>query len=428
MGPITIRTRHHALLLPVLGALLLLALTPAGANAGWLYQETQMYNSINDLSFPTTSTGFAVGASNEIYRTDNQGSTWATQTTDISDYSSLYSVDFVNAQTGWAVGGSGNILRTIDGGQTWTHQTSDEVALLSSVSFPNALDGWIVAGGAGNVVLRTTNGGVKWDSIEIPAPAKGLWAGCFTSNLFGCVGGTDGQIYRTANGGTSWQLCSTGTTADIDDIWFLDSAYGWACGAGGTILRTTNGGVTWHKQASGVKTSVAAIRFIDRSRGRAVGSSGTILTTTDGGAHWIKRYTGTDWAFDAVAPIDADHAVVGGAYGIVYRQTPQLKTGMYRWPTASSVTYKRKKGTAKFTLWARVNVGPYYAPLVPVKLQVSKNGKSWDTVSTRTTNSDGWASKTLTVRTKRTRYYRWVVPETRDYKSRTTTRQKVVVK
>ncbi len=160
-----------------------------------------MYNSITDLSFPTTRTGFAVGASNEIYRTDNQGSTWTTQTTDISDYSSLYSVDFVTAQTGWAVGGSGAILHTDDGGQNWTHQTSDEVALLSSVSFPNALDGGSSRVAPEMTYCKTTNGGEKWDSIEIPCrPANGLWAGCFTSNHIGWVVGTKAEIYRTLTG------------------------------------------------------------------------------------------------------------------------------------------------------------------------------------------------------------------------------------
>ncbi len=98
------------------------------------------------------------------------------------------------------------------------------------------------------------------------------------------------------------------------------------------------------------------------------------MTTRDGGAHWTKRYTGTTGASARSAPMMRT-MLSRRSYGMRLSADSELKTGMYRWPTASSVTFKRKKGIAKFTLWARVNVGPYYAPLVPVKLQESKNGK-----------------------------------------------------
>jgi hypothetical protein len=125
---------------------------------------------------------------------------------------------------------------------------------------------------------------------------------------------------------------------------------------------------------------------------------------------------------------DAAHAVAMGSYGLIYLETPRLKTKMYHWPLAAKVTYKRSKGVAKFTLWGRVTVGKYYAPLVPVSLQESTNGKKWKTIGKYTTNADAWVSRTFKVKAKRTRYYRWTVAGTTDYASCTASKQKVTVK
>jgi photosystem II stability/assembly factor-like uncharacterized protein len=403
-------------------------LAAAEAHAGWQYQDSQLYNSVLGVAFPTASTGWVVGAGQHIYRTTDGGSTWTTQTTDLSPYSGLYSVAFVSANTGWAVGGSGAILHTDDAGQNWTRQSSPEVAILSSVSFPTARDGWIVAGGAGNMTLRTTDGGEHWTEVPLPDTASGMWTGHFISASTGWVIGSKGRIYRTQNAGSNWTQLNAQTTADLGSVWFVDGSNGWICGASGLMLRTSNSGMTWSRQNTGVSAGLNAVRFIDTTHGWAVGNSGTIITTSDGGAHWTKHYTGTTSGFNAIGVPDAAHACAAGSYGLLYLQTPKLKTTMYRWPVSSSLSFKRKKGVARFTLWGRVAVGKYYAPLVHVHLQESTTGRKWRTVASRTSDSQGWANKTFAVKSKRTRYYRWSVPGTVDYSGASTGKQKVVVK
>jgi hypothetical protein len=107
----------------------------------------------------------------------------------------------------------------------------------------------------------------------------------------------------------------------------------------------------------------------------------------------------------------------------------QTAPSLSRSPSKSKVTYKRKKGVAKFTLsctardWANFNV-----PGLTVYLQSSSNGKKWKRLVTRHTNGSGLASKAFKSKKKGTTYYRWYVPATSAYSSVATGKQKVVVK
>jgi 5-hydroxyisourate hydrolase-like protein (transthyretin family) len=99
-----------------------------------------------------------------------------------------------------------------------------------------------------------------------------------------------------------------------------------------------------------------------------------------------------------------------------------------RTPKASSLTYKRKRGVARFTLSAKLSDVRGVVTGTYVKLQKSTNGKTWRTVSTLKTNSSGKVSKAFSVRKKSTTYYRWYsVATAYDYAVKTG-KQKVVVK
>ena len=87
------------------------------------------------------------------------------------------------------------------------------------------------------------------------------------------------------------------------------------------------------------------------------------------------------------------------------------KASIARTPNKSKVTYARKHGVAKFKLsavikgWGGKAVAGKY-----IYLQSSKNGRTWSNTYRIKTSSAGKASKTLKIKTKRVRYYRWYVP------------------
>jgi photosystem II stability/assembly factor-like uncharacterized protein len=80
------------------------------------------------------------------------------------------------------------------------------------------------------------------------------------------------------NGGRTWQLQSSGVTADLNDVKFVDAQEGWAVGAEGTIIYTNDGGLNWTTERSGTEHPLERIFFVDRTHGWAVGFGGTVIT------------------------------------------------------------------------------------------------------------------------------------------------------
>ena len=104
--------------------------------------------------------------------------------------------------------------------------------------------------GRGGTILRTINGGTKWDSLSCDTK-NDLWDVCFTDINTGTVvagwgfgGDHGGEILRTTDGGITWVQQLSDYTAGLHSVALPNSKTGFAVGADGTILRTKTGGVT----------------------------------------------------------------------------------------------------------------------------------------------------------------------------------------
>ena len=65
------------------------------------------------------------------------------------------------------------------------------------------------------------------------------------SENIGWAVGTSGTILKTSNGGVTWESETSGTKSELTDVFFINANKGWIIGADGTILITTNGGTNW---------------------------------------------------------------------------------------------------------------------------------------------------------------------------------------
>jgi hypothetical protein len=123
--------------------------------------------------------------------------------------------------------------------------------------------------------------------------------------------------------------------------------------------------------------------------------------------------------------------VTQGATNLLNASLNYEQTGctIARSPDKSSLSYKRRKGSVKFTLQATLS-GPYWKFVAaPAYLQTSSNGKSrWKTAYQLKTNAAGVATKAFTARSKSTKYYRWYAPSTAMHAATYSGKQKVVVK
>ena len=179
---------------------------------------------------------------------------------------------------GWVFGEEGAIFTTRDSGVTWTRLQSPTRHLLLGGTFIDDDRGWLV--GAGATIIQTSDGGESWHiSRLVDASRAGVRFGAtsFVGNRLGWAVGSGGSIYHTENGGRTWQPQSSGITADLLDVKFLDATEGWAVGAEGAIVHTNDGGRHWTAERSNTEHPLERIFFAGRTHGWAVGFGGTVV-------------------------------------------------------------------------------------------------------------------------------------------------------
>ena len=112
--------------------------------------------------------------------------------------------------------------------------------------------------------------------------------------------GEAGTIIETIDSGQTWKVHESGSSFQLNSVYFRDSITGWAVGAFGRILHTKNGGKNWFKQQERVKTSLHSVYFIDNQTGWAVGEGGVILSTKNGGEKWTFQNNGPRESLESV--------------------------------------------------------------------------------------------------------------------------------
>jgi photosystem II stability/assembly factor-like uncharacterized protein len=117
----------------------------------------------------------------------------------------------------------------------------------------------------------------------------------FTDADNGLVVGARGTILRTTDGGITWTRQISGTTEDLNQVFYANSDTGYVVGGesfppfqGGIILRTTDGGVTWAKQEIPVHNTLGSVYFTDANTGMVSGFQ-TIMRTSSAGEPVLKK-------------------------------------------------------------------------------------------------------------------------------------------
>ncbi|KXK49471.1 MAG: Peptidase S8 and S53, subtilisin, kexin, sedolisin [Chlorobi bacterium OLB5] len=197
--------------------------------------------------FLSSNTGWLL-RSNYILRTTNGGATFdSTHTV----FTYLWDIYFKDVNTGVLCGDGALTMRSTDGGVIWNQVQlplfQGGMPNLYRISFAGN-NGWVIGEGGplngGRLVWKTTNFGVSWDSIaRVPYPGSELNYSVTFSNInTGYCGGTTGYIFKSTNGGFNWIQQNVPINGFRRDLWFLNDSLGWTVGGGGYILKTTNGG------------------------------------------------------------------------------------------------------------------------------------------------------------------------------------------
>jgi photosystem II stability/assembly factor-like uncharacterized protein len=139
---------------------------------------------------------------------------------------------------------------------------------------------------------------------------RNLLGVCFTDAYHGVVVGESGTILRTTNGGVIWNTQYSGVAQHLRSVAFADSSNGIAAGDGGLILRTTDGGNNWLTQSSGHVCRFNGVSYPSLSKAYVVGDSGIILTSSDAGNTWANQVSGNSNTLNSVSFVSKDIGVV----------------------------------------------------------------------------------------------------------------------
>ncbi|MHB1024838.1 MAG: WD40/YVTN/BNR-like repeat-containing protein [Desulfobacteria bacterium] len=204
-------------------------------------------STLTAVFFVDDKTGWAVGQSGVVLRTDDGGESWTLQRYDTSVDQPLFSVWFRDRQRGYAVGLWSLLIATDDGGKTWTQvklppppgaKKADRNLLKI---FANRMGTLFIAAEQGTV-LKSYDG-ENWTYIDTGYKGS-FWTGIVLNNGTILVGGLRGTIYRSADDGRSWREVKSEFKSSITD--FAEAAGKvYAAALDGVFLESDNGGGTF---------------------------------------------------------------------------------------------------------------------------------------------------------------------------------------
>lgn len=214
----------------------------------------------------------------------------------------LRCIDFVDESIGFAAGDS-VLIKTTDGGITWNEIEIDSIPIINwepwyayDIQFFTELHGRMVLGQWGGMV-ETFDGGVNWTTFT-PLSSGFCQFGSFffhdaDNGLAGGAGCFESAIIDRYDAGT-WSLTDLPPIWDTDDLVnnfdFLDDDNGLACTYRGRILRTTDGGSTWdsipNPAALGNITDIAYMTADSVYATYVYDNDNGVLLSIDGGLSW----------------------------------------------------------------------------------------------------------------------------------------------
>lgn len=124
-----------------------------------------------------------------LYRTDNAGRTWSSDTFSRN----YYDLAIPRRNDFWLVGDAGSVIRSTDSGATWVAQPTPTSRALGSIYALDSVNAWAV--GTKGTVIRTSDGGRRWDSVGVPSNQR-LNAVSFSDKRHGWIVGDSGVLVR----------------------------------------------------------------------------------------------------------------------------------------------------------------------------------------------------------------------------------------
>jgi photosystem II stability/assembly factor-like uncharacterized protein len=183
---------------------------------------------------------------------------------------------FADEKTGYAVGAFNLVFRTDDGGKTWTpwFDRTDNPKYLNLYSIRPAAGGLYIAGEAG-LLLKLDTAAQRFRAVEVP----------YQGSLFGVTGnqntvlvfGLRGHAWRSDDAGKSWTKVDAGLPATIVSGTALpDNGFALA-DASGRVSVSKDGARTWKPLALAPTMMLAGIADVGNGQLALAGARGVAM-------------------------------------------------------------------------------------------------------------------------------------------------------
>ncbi len=226
---------------------------------------------------------------------------WINPTTNIHN---IHGIKFYDNSNGVVYGEKGKILRTTNGGLSWQPiNIVNEHDVVDALFFPDGsgfvqtfIDySWIV----NSYLFRTIDEGRSWELLGFPEAGRVLGFGLnnpqniWVSYVLGSGDLISGFcLYHSTDGGMNWTKIQDDliswprTILVIDDNTVIIECFNVRRSWNRYLIKTTNGGLTWAEKYSIYGSDINKLIQIDDEKVLGVGFSGRVLISTDKGETW----------------------------------------------------------------------------------------------------------------------------------------------
>jgi|GEM_PF-734617 len=289
----------------------------------------------------------SVDTSNDIYVSDNFGTSWTKIFTSLpawNTHAGITSVASNEDGTKLVLSvGTGSIYSSTNSGTSWTELTVQASRSWNAIA--SSADGQkLVAAANPGFIYTSSDGGETWTMrpgagmrawVAITSSEDGTRLAAITS-----LGGGD-YVYTSSDSGVTWnEQTNAGTFSFASIASNADGTRLIAAVTGGSIYISTNSGVSWTENIAAGTNSWYAIASSDDGMKLAASSLGdTIYTSSDGGASWTPNAQISGKLFASIASNGDGTKLVAGEYGgLIYTSsdsgatwTPQSDSGTRTW-------------------------------------------------------------------------------------------------